>query len=293
MVLSLDRISVEYELRAWECLTQDHISINQCHGLKALMLIGFQRANRGLSIGCLTRMAIRISQAIYPLNDLGVYSNEQQSIWDGLVTLSSLTYQLSKAPSEEWIPITISKPRVEDMTLETFAMIHTRLDAMSSEIPKVLCSGNPHGIHELHIGLKGLQASLESQKLARQAILGSDEIHFLILEGRLHYLFYSMFSNSLPERDEPQREKCFASAKNVLSIFRELVLTYDQSIWWYLSGVGSLYAAKCALTLATYCDKDEWPMRQTLQAFSIIASQSNFCMEFMPEIHEAISFGAS
>jgi hypothetical protein len=89
-------------------------------------------------------MTTRIAQAIYPLNDLGISPEEQRSIWDGLVTLSSLTYQISKTPSEESISVTICKSRMEYMTLETFAMIHTRLDAMSFEISKVICFGNTH-----------------------------------------------------------------------------------------------------------------------------------------------------
>lgn len=91
-------------------------------------------------------MTTRIAQVIYTLNDLGISSEEQRSIWDGLMTLSSLTYQISKTPNKESISVTICKSRMEYMTLETLAMIHARLDAMSSEISKVIRFRNPHDI---------------------------------------------------------------------------------------------------------------------------------------------------
>lgn len=289
---TLDRISVEYELRAWDCLSQDHISGNHSHhGLKALMLIAYQRANRVLSIGSITRLAVRIARDLYPLNKCTIHPEEQKSIWNGLMTLCSLIYQLSKTPSEEVIPIASEASRIESLGMETFAMIYTRLDAISSEISQALCFGNPKDTYWLEARLEALQVHLEARKMACQPLLEIGEIHFLIIQGRLHYPFYHLFSAEPLYWDEVQRKKCLDSAKTVLYIFRELVLTNNQPIWWYLSGVGSLYAVKCASTLATYFNRNEWPVGQTEQIFRIMASQSRFCMDYMPHVQGDISFG--
>lgn len=291
--LTLDKLSVEYELRAWDCLIQVHIGINHSnHGLKALILIAYQRANRGLSIGSLTRMAVRIARDLYPPNDSTRQSEEKTNIWNSLVTLCSLTYQLSKSPSEEWVPVAIREKRTDSTDMKTFATIHTKLDAKFSEITQVVYFEVPHDAHQLEKELKELQVSLEAQKNDNQPLSGSNKVHFLIIENRLHYLFYHLFSIKPFDRDKLRKERCLDAAKQVLRTFNKLVLTDNQLVWWYLSGVGSLPVVKCALTLATYSTRVEWPLSQTEQIFYLMANQSRFCIDYMPRIQEAILFGA-
>lgn len=228
----LDKFSIEYESRAWNCLTQgNNILKHSLQGLKVILLLSYLKAHRGLPIYSLARMALEISHRIHVPEPA-----EQQIISNGLGTIFSLCFQLSEVPNEQCIQ-EIIKFQLEGSP--ALAIGHAELDEVSSRISEFVHFGYEYAIEQLEGRLQLIQSSLEGKTHI-------DGVNSAILECRLHYLSHYLLRKKCILPGSPMKNKCIQSARKVLTIFCQLIWEESQPMWWYLYGLGSFYASDCA-----------------------------------------------
>jgi hypothetical protein len=99
-----------------------------------------------------------------------------------------------------------------------------------------------------------------------------------ILEARVNYLLYYIF-----------RYTHIASSEYVQ--FARSVLQSFQEATWYRSGIGSLEATDCAVSLASsMAEEDVCLLRQTKEILKSITPCSNLSRECLPEVQDAMEF---
>jgi hypothetical protein len=206
---------------------------------------------------------------------LEITATDEKDVFNGVVTIFSLNVQLSQTPKQEWIP--------EDIGLQikissASATTHPELDLIYLRIssPRVSHIDSEQQLIGFVERLKDAKCYLGVQQ--HQQNTDSTMSSLSILEARVNYLLYYIF-----------RYTHLASSEHVH--FARNVLQSFQQATWYRSGIGSLEAADCALSLASSTvNEDLRLLDHTKEVLKSIAPYSNISRGRLPEVEETMEY---
>lgn len=218
-------------------------------------------------------MARRVAENTF-FND----PKEERDVSNGIATLFSLEIHIFKRIGDGFDTV---KFQIEDT--RTLSIIHTELDEMSYQISMYVTMDYSHRKYLE----RRLESLLDYLRARKKESMDKNYANYSILESRLHYLVHYLRRRECLFIGSLGWERCIFAARRVLTIFCALVLQPNHCMSWYLNGLGSYYATDCALTLAKYSNHDEELLDHISGIFNSIASHSDFCMHYLPDIQEA------
>jgi hypothetical protein len=203
---------------------------------------------------------------------LEITATNEKDIFNGVVTLFSLNVQLSQTPEQEWIPENLG---LQIEISSESVMSHAELDLINLNISSHIINhiDSERQLLEFVERLKNTKCCLENQ-LHIDPTMGS----LAILEARVNYILYYIFRHTRLASSEYVH-----FARNVLLLF--------QKATWYQSGIGSLEAGDCALSLASSIfNEDLRLLDQTREVLKSIAPYSNISRGRLPEVEETMEY---